>query len=269
MNTNDLIEQGCNLESGTTFSDRLQIALKDEPLLSFAKRSGVGEGSLRQYLKGSEPGLEKVIAIAKASGVSVGWLASGEGAPEPQKPEEIKALASAMRVPAGQTLALGMRENYPGEHAQIFRRNADSLGEESSGVAVPLISVTASAGHGAVALDERVEDHIQFNPARLHSMGLNPRESFIISAMGDSMNPLIRSGDMMLCSRADHHIKGRDGIAVVRLEGDLLVKRIQRMPGGKVRLSSENPDYSPFEIALNDGTDFAVLGLVMWAFKRV
>jgi phage repressor protein C with HTH and peptisase S24 domain len=50
------------------------------------------------------------------------------------------------------------------------------------------------------------------------------------------------------------------------LEGDILVKRLQRVPGGKIKVSSDNPAYEPFYIALEDGgVDFALLGRVVVA----
>lgn len=64
----------------TSFSDRLWESIGKESVLSFAKRAGVSEGVVRKYVKGdAEPTVSRLIAMANAAGVSVNWLATGEG----------------------------------------------------------------------------------------------------------------------------------------------------------------------------------------------
>jgi transcriptional regulator with XRE-family HTH domain len=66
-----------------SFTDRLKSAVNGRDIAPVAKKCGVSEGSFRAYLAGrSKPGLEIIIKIAHGLGVSVGWLAAGEGEPE-------------------------------------------------------------------------------------------------------------------------------------------------------------------------------------------
>ena len=61
----------------------------------------------------------------------------------------------------------------------------------------------------------------------------------------------------------------KDGIYVIRLEDTLLVKRLQRLPGHSLQVSSDNPTYSVFNVSLaRSSTDFAIIGRVVWAGKR-
>lgn len=62
-----------------SFSTRLKELIGETSILAFANKSGVPQNSIRQYLNGSIPGLDKVIAIADANNVSVEWLATGKG----------------------------------------------------------------------------------------------------------------------------------------------------------------------------------------------
>nr|WP_169050414.1 helix-turn-helix transcriptional regulator [Brenneria salicis]NMN90561.1 helix-turn-helix protein [Brenneria salicis ATCC 15712 = DSM 30166]RBP64893.1 helix-turn-helix protein [Brenneria salicis ATCC 15712 = DSM 30166]RLM31606.1 hypothetical protein BHG07_04945 [Brenneria salicis ATCC 15712 = DSM 30166] len=63
----------------TSFADRLWESIGDESVLSFAKRSGVSEGVVRKYVKGeTEPTVGRLVAMARAAGVSINWLATGE-----------------------------------------------------------------------------------------------------------------------------------------------------------------------------------------------
>lgn len=57
---------------------RLRFALGRESVNSFAQRCGIAESGVRKYLTGSEPGAAKAAAMAKALGVRLDWLVSGE-----------------------------------------------------------------------------------------------------------------------------------------------------------------------------------------------
>ncbi len=62
-------------------SARLQALIGKETVSSFARKCGLAESVLRTYLKdGRMPPLDKALAIAAAAGVSVDWLATGNGA---------------------------------------------------------------------------------------------------------------------------------------------------------------------------------------------
>jgi transcriptional regulator with XRE-family HTH domain len=65
-----------------SFKVRLAELVGKDSSRTFERRCGVNEASIRNYLKGtSEPTLGNLIKIATACGVSVGWLAAGEGEP--------------------------------------------------------------------------------------------------------------------------------------------------------------------------------------------
>ena len=58
----------------------------------------------------------------------------------------------------------------------------------------------------------------------------------------------------------------REGIHVVRLGDTLLVKLLQLVPPGRVRLTSHNPAYEPVEARL---ADVEVVGRVVWKGGRL
>src|SRR5262245_10169118 len=69
----------------TRFLGRLQVVLSQWPSADrLARATGVSPSAFRKWLRGeAEPSRERLVALAQAAGVSVGWLASGEG-PEPR-----------------------------------------------------------------------------------------------------------------------------------------------------------------------------------------
>ncbi|MDJ0623406.1 MAG: helix-turn-helix transcriptional regulator [Desulfocapsaceae bacterium] len=66
-----------------TFKERLYILIGERGNKSFERRTGISENTLRQYLRGdSLPTLKTLEQIAKANGVSVGWLIGEELQPQ-------------------------------------------------------------------------------------------------------------------------------------------------------------------------------------------
>lgn len=129
---------------------------------------------------------------------------------------------------------------------------------------IQLVNVTASAGHGALVLSEDNAGVIAFQREYLRSTWfVNPSELFCMPVNGESMEPTIKSGEFLLVSKGEQHVKPSDGIFVVRLEGNIMVKRLQPLPGNRMKISSDNNAYDPFTIELNDGVDFGILGKVL------
>lgn len=62
-----------------TFADRIRMLIGEETVSGFASKCGLRNESIRQYLAGSIPGMDKVVAIAQATGVQLEWLATGKG----------------------------------------------------------------------------------------------------------------------------------------------------------------------------------------------
>ncbi|MDT8383035.1 MAG: helix-turn-helix domain-containing protein [Gammaproteobacteria bacterium] len=66
------------------FVERLKQAMGHNSVRGFSRICGIPEGTFRAYLRGGEPPRPALVAIAKATDVSLVWLASGEGAMHPE-----------------------------------------------------------------------------------------------------------------------------------------------------------------------------------------
>lgn len=65
--------------------ERLKVAIGERSTRAVADESGISEGTVRNLLNGGIPKLDSLLRIADATGVDVGWLATGEG---PMRPVE-------------------------------------------------------------------------------------------------------------------------------------------------------------------------------------
>lgn len=129
---------------------------------------------------------------------------------------------------------------------------------------VPRLALGASAGPGAVAVEEQPIGAFRFSSRWLRGQGFDPAMLSAIVVAGDSMEPTLRDGDEILVDRSLRPL--RDGIHVVRVEDALLVKRIDMGRPGVVGLISDNPSYRSLELP---PTDVQVIGRVVWKSGRL
>lgn len=64
-----------------SFASRILKLINGGSASAFAQKCGISEGSVRQYLAGTIPRLDKALTLARAAGVSLEWLATGQEAP--------------------------------------------------------------------------------------------------------------------------------------------------------------------------------------------
>ncbi|WP_405424378.1 XRE family transcriptional regulator [Pantoea stewartii] len=131
-------------------------------------------------------------------------------------------------------------------------------------VFVPRYNVSAAAGYGAYNDDESPMFTVSFRRYWIvNHLKADPSMLSVISVTGDSMEGVLNDKDIILVNHADRD--PREGIYVLRIDGQLLVKRVQRLPGAQLRITSTNPAYEPYNISLNDiPHDFDILGKVVW-----
>lgn len=69
----------------------------------------------------------------------------------------------------------------------------------------------------------------------------------LLNAVDDSMQESFKVGDTLLIDKGVTELTS-DGIYLFKLESETFIKRLQRLPGGSVRVISDNNRYESFEI---------------------
>ena len=170
-----------------------------------------------------------------------------------------------------------LEENDRRTLARFFGVAESELGgpeEKSSGLAgkpalsewcdVPRLPLGASAGPGALALEEQPIGAFRFSARWLREQGLAPAMLSAIRVEGDSMEATLRDGDEILVDRTPRPL--RDGIHVVRTGDALLVKRLDTGRPGVIALVSDNPAYRTLELPPEE---VQVIGRVVWKSGRL
>jgi transcriptional regulator with XRE-family HTH domain len=110
-------------------------------------------------------------------------------------------------------------------------------------VTVPRYEVSASAGAGALVHSEQIVDHLAFKADWLKvSLGLSPNNVAVISVIGDSMEPYLAEGDLIMVDLGIHSVEN-NAVYVLQFGDSLLVKRVQVKLDGEVIVKSDNPRY--------------------------
>jgi phage repressor protein C with HTH and peptisase S24 domain len=203
----------------------LQGGLSDR---AFAARIGISPTSLYNYLNGQTPGVDKVVGIAGACGVSIAWLITGIG-----------------------------------------DRSPDAAAGSANGMTpVPLLDLRASAGSGAAGGAGEPVDVFPMPEQLLRSTGVRADKARVLTVIGDSMEPTLSSGDLLLVDTSVRTVKGEALYVLVR-EDELFVKRAQKRLNGSVLISSDNPRYHPEEFSESDAVRLRVAGRVVWFGRSI
>ena len=211
-------------------ADRIREAMAPlGGLRAYSEASGVAERTIANWVSAkSEPKALGLKQIAELTGVSLDWLIFGKGM---MKPEQ------AMFTPK----TMPMHD---------FRT-------------VPRYDATASAGHGsfpeyAQKLDDIpfTEDFLLKRLGRMNTDGL-----IIVDAAGDSMEPTIGDGDLIM---VDMHKKQLTGaIYAFTYEDSFFVKRLNHLPDA-IEAHSINKEHPPFIVAKEQMNRVDILGRVVW-----
>ncbi len=130
---------------------------------------------------------------------------------------------------------------------------------------VPRFEIKASAGGGAIIHSEQIVDHLYFKTEWVKNVLGIPRDFLaLISVQGDSMEPTLSNGDLILIDTRTSRVE--DGaIYVVQYEDALLVKRLQKKYDGSVVIRSDNTLYEPEILHGDEAINLKIVGRVVWA----
>lgn len=105
----------------------------------------------------------------------------------------------------------------------------------------------------------------------MSEFGANKANLYLFHVKDDSMEPTLKKGDVVIVDKKNN-VLDRDGLYLLRTEGAAaFIKRVQRLPGGSLRLLCDNAAYKPIEAktAQIENGDIVTVGRVVWSGKRL
>ena len=130
--------------------------------------------------------------------------------------------------------------------ARVGQVATDGLTDETEPDAKPISvhRLQTAAGSGAFDLDDTVKTFAYFRSEWLFRKGLAADRCNIIGVAGESMEPTLPDGCVILVDR-NRTKRYRGHIFVVRTEDGLMVKRASKDEGGGWQLVSDHPEWKP------------------------
>lgn len=223
----------CAMTLGARIEERLKKL--DISQSELARRVGVKQPTINALIRGGNTGSKHLHRIAAELQTSPAYLAgeTDDDAPTGVAPSAIEALKEQL------DLAI-----------------------------VPELEIGYSMGGGATIFEQYEQKGVvPFQRAWLRSMMRGAiSDLFVARGEGDSMQPTILDGDIVLIDTAQKDIRQQDRIWAVAY-GDLgMIKRVRRLPGGSYALLSDNPAVPPVECV---DEEMHVVGRVIWIGRRI
>jgi phage repressor protein C with HTH and peptisase S24 domain len=128
---------------------------------------------------------------------------------------------------------------------------------------IPQYSTRASCGNGYLNDHVEVKGGLAFKREWLARFNLNEKNASVIYAHGDSMNPTIQDGDVLLIDQSPTQVRAGEVYAVM-MDEEVVVKRLIK-EFGITLLRSDNPNKSAYsDISVPPGHNLQVIGRVVW-----
>jgi len=229
-----------------TLAKRIKLTRQDKGMSQeeLAEKAHVSQSLITKLESGKARESRKITALAAALGVSAEWLSTGKG---------LKVTAEEGRI--------NIESNAEWQPGFEFWDDDTPLSYDD--IALPFFrEVELSAGAGSCQVQENHGRKLLFSKRTLKSHGVSPEHAACVTVSGNSMEPILPDGATIGIDTSQTAIK--DGkVYAIEHDGHLRVKRLYRMPGGKIRLNSYNKDEWPDEIVTPD--EIRILGKVFWS----
>lgn len=213
-----------------TLQERLKLAMAGPPKVTqaaLARACGIRAPSVNDWISGKTKTIEgqNLLIAADYLKVMPMWLATGKG--------PMRKGADGGAQPAS-------------KESNVVPIESRRKSKDSSFITIPQLDVAGSMGPGRVPPDhiEVIRDiTVHLDWLKTQGLSYSKLENLaIIDGDGDSMEGTFRNGDALLVDRGITEIR-TDAIYVFTLEGELFIKRLQRLTGGSLRMISDNPVY--------------------------
>ncbi|MGJ8524133.1 hypothetical protein R84981_002851 [Carnimonas sp. R-84981] len=199
--------------------------------------------------------------LAKACGwASQGRVSNYERDLREPKSSDVEVLAKALRVTEG-WIWTGSGNN------KSEKTNFDNSPHQDDYAMIPQLTIKGSAGDGHFNDHVEIKAGMAFKREWIERKKLREDDLFVIYAEGQSMEPKIYDGDVLLIDVSKKNpVHGRV-FAIRRPDGDISLKRLFQGMGGAWEIVSDNPDKITYrtEILGEESVhEAAIIGMAVW-----
>jgi len=130
---------------------------------------------------------------------------------------------------------------------------------------VPRFDADLAAGSGRVNHETGPVEHLAFSRRWLQRLNVDPENACLLSVKGDSMEPTLLCGDMVLVDQDRKGIRDCRVYAFMDIDGLSRVKRLEKISDEILVLRSDNPTSETEFRRGEEMNRLEVLGEVVWS----
>ncbi len=229
-----------------------------------AAEFGMGESTWKRLELEDRAPKGDVLARLVALGFSTDWLLTGDG----------EMRRRSLSGPVNRLLGVEIDRLFPKPAADADGAPGPFSAlkpSPSDYVTIPYFdALRAAAGAGALVVSESARSVIFDEAILRRDLGVSARDLAIVPVDGNSMEPTLLTGELVLVDLSEHGRSPVEGaIYVVRYEGGLMVKRLGITGRNQIELLSDSGRPGPKTFRLDEATDFAIIGRVVVVFRKL
>ncbi|MGY6772114.1 XRE family transcriptional regulator [Gallibacterium sp. ZY190522] len=231
-----------------TLAERLKQLLIEKDLTQYdlAEMVGTTQGAISNIIKGETQKPRNLLEIANALNVDPNWLRTGDGQPSNDNVNLTDVcLDSNLEV---------IQDKPDKEHCHkidyLNVRAAAGAAKFNNEDYPEIISSLWLTDGGVIEI-----------VGKKHTNGI-----FLINVPTDSMEPTIKKGDIVFIDTNINYYNG-DGIYAFSLDGELFIKRFQRMLSGDYLVISDNSIYKTETLTKTVYKNIMIVGKFIRCFK--
>lgn len=216
---------------------RMMQAMNLTTQSALAEELGVSRGAVSDAKAKDKIPAEWMLKLFRGHGLNPFWMETGRG---------------AMYLDQGT-----VREDLPGGPGR----------SEEGFDFIPLVEAKLSGGGGSLETEDRVLGYYAFRRTWLNGRGKIDAMR-LMRVTGQSMEPTLEDEDVVLVDLSQQDILAGK-IYAVRMDDEIVVKRLEKKPGLLVLVSDNRRFYDPLEVAVGEQLNVQVIGRVIWMAREM
>ncbi|MGE9658164.1 LexA family transcriptional regulator [Snodgrassella alvi] len=246
------------------FASRMQeVVTILKSVSELARKVEVAYPTASKWVKeGAEPSTTNLIKIADVAQVNLLWLATGKGPKfNYDSANNYKDFYTKLSDPLSMNTETDLGESSP-DYAD--RSNEICAGDYTF---IPVCSLQNT--NNTNTPDNKALCTIAFNRNWLENyLNVDPQKLSTFIVKDDSMAGVFNDGDHVLINHGKK--EGGDGLYVLRIGKNILVKRTQLKPNNQLLVTSANKEYEAFIVDLaHVDENFEIIGKVEWFGRKI
>lgn len=146
----------------------------------------------------------------------------------------------------------------------VTYESLEELPKEST-VLITRIDVKLSAGNGRETWHIEEREPLPFQADYIRTLDSKPKNLVAAKVKGDSMEPRLFDKDTVVVDTADQRVPANGGVFALVYAGELLVKRLFRLPDGGLKVVSDNhARYEPVTVGPDQIEHVSIIGRVKY-----